>query len=108
MLPRLTSRIRVWCFRLMVVAYPIANVSAQNVLIADFERFSEGFIGPSFVDGGLTFSDLDLGFPIPPPGPSFSADWAPTGQLPAPFSTGNVLAFSSYGVGGAVSLNRFT
>ncbi|MCL4219789.1 MAG: hypothetical protein KJZ65_00325 [Phycisphaerales bacterium] len=62
--------------------------------VATFDTLSEGVLGTTFTDGGITFSDLDDragGFPVP-----FTCERA-DGTMPGPgFSPPNALGFGSW------------
>jgi hypothetical protein len=56
----------------LVLRAPILT-QAQELLVADFESFPEGYITRELVDGGIRFSDLDNRFPDQQPsGPLLS------------------------------------
>ncbi len=79
---------------------------AQELLVADFESFPEGYITRELVDGGIRFLDLDNRFPEPEPSGLFVIDYT-TGAPPAITVPGNLLTPGGYSPGGGLGLTRF-
>ena len=71
---------------------------------ATFDSFSEGSVGYSFTDGGITFSDFDNYFFTNPP---FYIEDASTSLVNSTFSPNNALGFTSTVSGGSVGYGRF-
>ena len=80
-------------------------VHAATTYTATFDDLSEGSMGMSFSDGGLTFSSLDMREPGVSAYP-FVIDQA-NGTLSSPFSSPNALGFGGYGLGAPGSFDRF-
>lgn len=78
---------------------------ATTTYTANFDDLSEGSVGTSFSDGGLTFSDLDMREPGASTYP-FVIDQA-SGTLSSPFSAPNALGFGGYELGSLASFDRF-
>jgi hypothetical protein len=76
---------------------------AQAAYIANFDSFSEGAIGASFVDGGITFLQYDNGISGPK---NFCIEYSGASLSPHE-STPNVLAFGGWVPGAGVGLGRF-
>jgi len=83
----------------------LVSARAQVVLTANFDNLYEGSVGHSFVNGGITFANLDqriLG--ANPPG-NFIIETTTT-NLPG-FTLPNYLSFGGYTPGPAYSFGRF-
>lgn len=78
---------------------------ALQAATATFDSFSEGAIGNTFTDGGITFYDFDnyISFYTPP----LYIDDASTTLANSTFSPSNVLSFSSAISGGTAGYGRF-
>ena len=83
----------------------ILTSGALQAATANFDSFSEGSVGNSFTDGGITFSDFDnyISFYTPP----LNIDDASTTLANSTFSPNNVLSFSSIISGGTAGYGRF-
>ena len=99
------QRSATWLLVLIPLAFGCSMVFA-TVYTANFDDLSGGFVGASFSDGGLTFSDLDGRLPGVPL-TSYEFAIQPSTGLPPPFSSPNVLAFNAYGIGGSGAFGRF-
>ena len=104
-LHRRMRRSVLWLLALVVPASGSWIVCAAPTYTATFDDLSEGSVGTSFSDGGLTFSDLDMREPGVSNYP-FAIDQA-DGTLSSPFSPPNALGFGAYEVGPMASFDRF-
>lgn len=90
---------------LVSLAFGCLSGLAATTYTAAFDDLSEGSVGTTFSDGGLTFSSLDMRVPGESIYP-FVIDQA-TATLPSPFSSPNALGFGGYVVGPSASFQRF-
>src|SRR5262245_48601386 len=75
--------------------------------VANFDSQTEGFIGTTYTEGGITFSNIDRRIPGQPAGGTFAIDNATndlTGR--AGYSSPNVLGFSAYSPGSSTGFGR--
>lgn len=94
-----------WFLALAALFFGSSIVYAAQTNTATFDDLSEGSVGTSFSDGGLTFSDLDMRVPGQSVYP-FVIDQA-NSTLSSPFSAPNALGFGGYVVGPSAAFQRF-
>jgi hypothetical protein len=89
-----------WMF-LALSAWSCPEVAPAQVLLANFDDLTMGFVGKSFTDGGITFSNLDTAG-----GPSHTFA-VQVGSDGATFSSPNYLVFGVYSPQPGLLLARF-
>lgn len=77
---------------------------ALQAATATFDTLPEGYVGNSFTDGGITFSDFDNYFFLSRP---LYVEDASTSLANSTFSPNNVLSFGSLISGGSAGYGRF-
>lgn len=78
-------------------AFGLIGVGGASAAVATFDTLPEGDLGPTFVDGGITFYDLD---DRAGPGPvNFSCEQADGTLSGSGFTSPNVLNFSAWAPG---------
>jgi hypothetical protein len=89
-----------WLF-LALSAWWCPKIAPAQVLLANFDDLTMGFVGKSFTDGGITFSNLDTAG-----GPSHTFA-VQVGSDGATFSSPNYLVFGVYSPQPGLLLARF-
>src|ERR1051325_5722294 len=92
----------VWLFSWVCACCLIPEIGGAQVLLADFNDLAQGFVGKSFTDGGITFSNLEMrGYPS-----HVFAIQTASGDLQG-FSAPNFLVFGGYSPQPGFLVSRF-
>jgi hypothetical protein len=102
---RISKYLLVFVLGHLCLAFMAVPAIGQPILTANFDDLTEGALGATFTDGGITFSDLDQYFAYPY-NHTFTAEWA-AGYLSPPFTPPNVLNFGGYSPGPDGGFGRF-